>query len=143
MFTIPGQPFRTQVPDFQTFVSMMGGGYFFLPGIRAVEYLADKIPEPYNGPANAVFSGGAVKAIAFPGALEITESDKHKIEWKGIAGTSGGSIVAALLAAGYDSQNIFNFMCGGRVVSTRGATKGTELLPGGRNPNAVAGRRAL
>jgi Dyp-type peroxidase family len=39
-FTIPGQPVRERVGGLPQFVTLRGGGYFFLPGIRAVRYLA-------------------------------------------------------------------------------------------------------
>jgi Dyp-type peroxidase family len=39
-FTIPGLPVRTRVLDLPSFVTVVGGAYFFLPGIRAVRYLA-------------------------------------------------------------------------------------------------------
>jgi Dyp-type peroxidase family len=41
-FTIPGAPFPKKVPRFMNFVQMVGGAYFFLPGKKAIEYLAKK-----------------------------------------------------------------------------------------------------
>ena len=53
-----------------------------------------------------VFSGGGVKCIAYCGVLD--ELDKrgvlycdNKLKLKGIAGTSGGSLIASLLALDY------------------------------------------
>jgi len=40
VFTIPEQPFRTRVCGLPEFVSTLGGAYFFLPGLRALRYLA-------------------------------------------------------------------------------------------------------
>lgn len=39
-FTIPGLPAPSRVPDLPRFVTVRGGEYFFLPGIRALRYLA-------------------------------------------------------------------------------------------------------
>lgn len=54
--------------------------------------------------ADVVFEGGGVKGIAFVGAIEVMESKGYV--WKRLAGTSAGSIVAALLACGYRSSEI-------------------------------------
>ncbi|HEY5980738.1 MAG TPA: hypothetical protein VIT41_14010 [Microlunatus sp.] len=40
VFTIPGQPFRTRAGGLPEFVTTRGGAYFFLPGQRALRYLA-------------------------------------------------------------------------------------------------------
>jgi Dyp-type peroxidase family len=40
VFTIPGEPFRTRVSGLPEFVTTLGGAYFFLPGRRALRYLA-------------------------------------------------------------------------------------------------------
>jgi Dyp-type peroxidase family len=40
VFTIPGEPFRTRVCGMPRFVTTLGGAYFFLPGLRALRYLA-------------------------------------------------------------------------------------------------------
>jgi Dyp-type peroxidase family len=39
-FTIQGTPLRTRLRGILEFTSVRGGGYFFLPGIRAIRYLA-------------------------------------------------------------------------------------------------------
>ncbi|HEY8489796.1 MAG TPA: patatin-like phospholipase family protein [Dehalococcoidia bacterium] len=49
--------------------------------------------------ADAVFEGGGVKAVALVGA--ILEAEDRGVRWQNLAGTSGGAVVAALLAAGY------------------------------------------
>jgi deferrochelatase/peroxidase EfeB len=38
--TLPRQPLRRCVEGIQHFVTMKGGGYFFLPSIRALKFLA-------------------------------------------------------------------------------------------------------
>lgn len=53
---------------------------------------------------DAVFEGGGVKAIAFVGAISHLE-EKGYI-FKKVAGTSAGSIVASLLAAGYTGKEL-------------------------------------
>lgn len=54
--------------------------------------------------ADAVFQGGGVRGIAFVGALRVAEATGYR--WKRVAGTSSGSIVAALLAAGYRADEM-------------------------------------
>lgn len=53
---------------------------------------------------NAVFEGGGVKAIGLVGA--VTEAERRGISFYHVAGTSSGSIVAALLAAGYTGREM-------------------------------------
>ena len=38
-FSIPGEPVRTRYTSIPNFVTVRGGAYFFLPGIRALKYL--------------------------------------------------------------------------------------------------------
>lgn len=51
-----------------------------------------------------VFSGGGVKGFAFAGALNQLE--KSGYQFKRAAGTSAGSIIAALLMAGYSAADL-------------------------------------
>lgn len=53
---------------------------------------------------DGVFAGGGVKAFAFVGAIEAAE--RKGLQFERIAGTSAGSIVGALLMAGYKSNEI-------------------------------------
>jgi NTE family protein len=55
--------------------------------------------------ADAVFEGGGVKGIAFAGAVAAAEEAGLR-EWKNVAGTSAGAIVACLLAVGYDGKRL-------------------------------------
>ncbi|WAA10444.1 patatin-like phospholipase family protein [Fervidibacillus albus] len=57
---------------------------------------------------DGVFSGGGVKGFAFIGACQILE--EKGIRFKRVAGTSAGAILAAFLAAGYTSREIFEEM---------------------------------
>ncbi len=54
--------------------------------------------------ADAVFEGGGVKGIGLVGAASVVED--HGYQWGNLAGTSAGSIVAALLAAGYTAKEL-------------------------------------
>jgi NTE family protein len=56
--------------------------------------------------ADGVFEGGGVKGIAFAGAIASAEQDAGVEEWVNLAGTSAGSIVAALLAVGYRAADL-------------------------------------
>jgi len=53
---------------------------------------------------NAVFQGGGVKAIGLAGA--VCAAEKHGITFGRLAGTSSGSIIASLLAAGYTGEEL-------------------------------------
>ncbi|WP_027963419.1 patatin-like phospholipase family protein [Halalkalibacillus halophilus] len=53
---------------------------------------------------DGVFSGGGVKAYAYLGALSICE--EKGIQFKRLAGTSAGALVAALLASGYKASEL-------------------------------------
>ena len=39
-FTVPGEPMRQRISGLTRFVHVRGGAYFFMPGIKAVKYLA-------------------------------------------------------------------------------------------------------
>lgn len=72
-----------------------------------------------------VFEGGGAKAISHIGAMRAVEqSNSFHIE--GCAGTSAGAIVAALAAAGYNSEEIFKFDREKKSVSSI-----FDLLPDG------------
>lgn len=58
-----------------------------------------------------VFSGGSIKGVAFLGALQVLE--KYGVmgpHIKGYAGTSAGSIIAAMMAIGLSYTEIGNYM---------------------------------
>jgi deferrochelatase/peroxidase EfeB len=40
-FTVPAHPYRYRLKDLPRFVTTRGGGYFFMPGLRALAYLAE------------------------------------------------------------------------------------------------------
>ena len=64
------------------------------------------MPVDERNRADAVFEGGGVKGIAFAGAIAAAEKDAGVKEWVNLAGTSAGSIVSALLVAGYDAAGL-------------------------------------
>lgn len=53
---------------------------------------------------DGVFSGGGIKGFALVGACQ--EIEKRGYQFARVAGTSAGSIIAALIAAGYNSYEI-------------------------------------
>jgi NTE family protein len=55
--------------------------------------------------ADAVFSGGGVKGVAFAGAIAAAEEAGYT-EWRRLAGTSAGAVAAMALAVGYDAAGI-------------------------------------
>lgn len=57
-----------------------------------------------NLKADAVFEGGGVKGIGLVGA--VAEVEKAGYQFENLAGTSAGSIVAALLAVGYTGKDL-------------------------------------
>lgn len=64
-------------------------------------------PAPRDYPwTNLVLEGGGVKGIAYAGAFEVLERQGVLSRVERVAGTSAGSIQAALLALGYTPQEI-------------------------------------
>lgn len=53
---------------------------------------------------NAVFQGGGVKGIALAGAITVAE--QRGFRFHNVAGTSSGAIVASLLTAGYNGEEL-------------------------------------
>ena len=58
--------------------------------------------------AQAVFKGGGVKGIGLVGGLAVAEELGWR--WKAVAGTSAGSITAALVAAGYRAPEVHKIL---------------------------------
>jgi NTE family protein len=58
--------------------------------------------------ADAVFEGGGVKGMGLVGALSFFE--EQGFQWQNLAGTSAGSIVATLVAVGYDASELKKIM---------------------------------
>jgi NTE family protein len=55
--------------------------------------------------ADAVFSGGGIKGLAFAGAIKAAEEAGYT-EWASVGGTSAGAIAAMALAVGYDGDGL-------------------------------------
>ncbi|AWE07980.1 hypothetical protein DCE79_11530 [Lysinibacillus sp. 2017] len=53
---------------------------------------------------DGVFSGGGIKGFAYVGALQMLE--QRGIQFKRVAGTSAGAILAAFIAAGFNAQEL-------------------------------------
>jgi NTE family protein len=60
--------------------------------------------------ADLVFEGGGVKGIGLAGAYAAL--DQRGFAHKGVAGTSAGAITAALIAAGYSSEELDQILLG-------------------------------
>ncbi|MGL5329013.1 MAG: patatin-like phospholipase family protein [Peptostreptococcaceae bacterium] len=58
--------------------------------------------------ADLVCKGGGVKGVALIGAISYFE--EHGYTWRRLAGTSAGAVVASLLAVGYTSTEIQQFI---------------------------------
>lgn len=57
---------------------------------------------------DGVFSGGGIKGFALIGAYQAVE--EKGLEFKCLAGTSAGSIIAAFIVAGYKGEDILEMM---------------------------------
>ncbi|WP_078552910.1 patatin-like phospholipase family protein [Bacillus alkalicellulosilyticus] len=57
---------------------------------------------------DGVFAGGGVKCFSFIGALQVFEEKSH--EFDRLAGTSAGALFAALIKAGYTSEELIELL---------------------------------
>ncbi|MGM0844284.1 MAG: patatin-like phospholipase family protein [Bacillota bacterium] len=57
---------------------------------------------------DGVFSGGGIKGLALIGAYQAIE--ERGMNFKRLAGTSAGAIIAGFIAAGYKSENLISIM---------------------------------
>ncbi|MDQ0196076.1 patatin-like phospholipase family protein [Paenibacillus wynnii] len=64
---------------------------------------------------NAVFEGGGVKGISLAGAVQAAEH--AGVSFQRVAGTSSGSIVSAMLAAGYTGKEMSDIIRGTSFTS--------------------------
>ncbi|WP_379128765.1 patatin-like phospholipase family protein [Paenibacillus sp. sgz500958] len=70
---------------------------------------------------NAVFEGGGVKGISLAGAVQAAE--QAGVSFKQVAGTSSGSIISALLTAGYSGEEM------GRIIRGTSFTSFLKRAP--------------
>jgi NTE family protein len=73
---------------------------------------------------NLVLEGGGVKGVAYPGALAVLEQQGVLPQVRRVAGTSAGSIGAALLALGYTPQELRDLLV---ALDFRRFEDGSEL----------------
>src|SRR5215212_11040122 len=59
-------------------------------------------------PVDLVFEGGGIKGIGLVGAYKVLE--EHGYQPEIMAGASAGAIVAALVAAGYSADELYDVM---------------------------------
>ena len=72
--------------------------------------LCAALPQPAPDLTNLAVEGGGVKGVAYPGALQVMESNGVLPKIERVAGTSAGSIVAALIALGYTPAEMQSLM---------------------------------
>lgn len=82
----------------------------------------DDGPDDNKPPAFLVFQGGGAKGIVHVGALTAVEDENLDI--LGVAGTSAGAMVAALVAAGYRGRELFNADSGEHILAALGPKLG-------------------
>jgi NTE family protein len=99
------------------------------------------VPADEQHRADGVFEGGGVKGIAFAGAIASAERDAGVKEWVNLAGTSAGSIVAALLVGGYDATGIQKLLADARYSRFADCGPGGKWVGG--MVNAVGRLRGL
>jgi NTE family protein len=84
-----------------------GGGQAHIescpPDVRPPVCQAPARPYPF---VNLVFEGGGVKGVAYAGALRVLEQQGVLPQVERVAGTSAGSITAALVTLGYTPDEI-------------------------------------
>ncbi|KLU08881.1 patatin-like phospholipase family protein [Kocuria sp. SM24M-10] len=78
--------------------------------------------------ADLVLEGGGVKGIALVGAIEVLEERGYR--FKRVAGTSAGSIVGALVAAGIPAKELVRIMDSVRYPDFRDGTRYTRHTAG-------------
>lgn len=74
----------------------------------------------------AIFEGGGAKGLAHVGALKAAE-EQH-LEFLGVAGASAGAIIAALVAAGYNADEVYCPNPGSGVSPLFAETNWIDLL---------------
>ena len=76
--------------------------------------------EGRTGVAYAIFEGGGARGVTHVGAAKALE--REQIELIGVAGASAGAIIAALLAAGFTADELFDPVAGTDLLQSRHKT---------------------
>lgn len=97
------------VTDSKISLKMQGRSFSCL---NEVEEIAIKVePSDYEYPfENLVFEGGGNKGLAYCGAMKLLEDLGIDKQIKRYSGASAGAMTAALLAVGYNAEEIKNFL---------------------------------
>lgn len=74
--------------------------------------MATRRPAPFR--AFVAFAGGGAKGLIHVGALQALEA--RKVDFRGVAGTSAGAIVAALKAAGLTARDLVDTESGRNLI---------------------------
>ena len=78
--------------------------WFYLPSLNLRCINDEKRGERIIGWIDGVFSGGGMKGFALVGAYQVLEEKGY--QFKRVAGTSAGAILACFIAAGYTGKEI-------------------------------------
>lgn len=76
---------------------------------------------------DGVFSGGGIKGFAFVGAIQVLE--ERDFQFKRVAGTSAGAILASFIAAGYTAKEIEKMLDELQLKTLLDPPKGARTLP--------------
>lgn len=68
--------------------------------------LCPAVSQPQRDLRNLALEGGGVKGLVYPGALQVLQGEGVLPKIEKVAGTSAGSIVAALIALGYSPEEM-------------------------------------
>lgn len=68
--------------------------------------LCPALSQPERDLRNLALEGGGVKGLVYPGALQVLQAEGILPKIENVAGTSAGSIVAALIALGYTPEQM-------------------------------------
>ena len=85
-----------------------------------------------KNPENLIFQGGGPKATAYVGALEVLEIRNILVNVKRVGGTSAGATIAALVAVGYTSSKICEFLSDNLLDSFRDFPSNGSLYKGNK-----------
>lgn len=76
---------------------------------------------------DGVFSGGGIKAYAYIGALDAIQ--EKNLSFERLAGTSAGALIASLLAAGFQTEELKKELLETDMTSFLDSPKWSKLIP--------------